>query len=69
VDPSGHIGLLHAGRFTRGIVKAGVDDLDKVNASFRNYAILLDTIEDDEACHVLYLPPVYLVKFTGEKFR
>jgi len=69
VDPSGHIGLARGGLFTRGIVKAGVDDLDKVKASFRNYAILLDTIEDDEACHVLYLPPAYIVKFSGKKYR
>ena len=52
-----------------GVVKFGVDDIDRVSFSLREYAVRLDSIADDQLRYVLYLPPLYLVKMTDKKWR
>ena len=52
-----------------GHLKFGVDDIDRVSFPLREYAVLLDSIADDQLCYVLYLPPLYLVKMTDKKWR
>ena len=47
-----------------GIIKYGVDSLESVKLDFRKYAILLNTIPNNQLCHVIHLPPVYIVKVT-----
>jgi len=49
------------------IIKYGVDNLEKVKSGFRKYAVLLDSIPDNQLCHVIYLPPIHIVKVADEK--
>ena len=51
-----------------GIIKYGVDNLEKVKSDFRKYAVLLDSVPDNQLCHVIYLPPIYIVKVADEKW-
>ena len=51
-----------------GIIKYGVDNLEKVESDFRKYAVLLDSIPDNQLCHVIYLPPIYIVKVADKKW-
>jgi len=65
VDPRGHTGLgFGLGMFRRGLVRVGVDDLDKVDEGFRLYAELLESIDDDLPCEVVYIEPSYVVKLS-----
>ena len=52
-----------------GIIKYGVDNLEKVKSDFRKYAVLLDSIPDNQLCHVIYLPPIYIVKVADKKWN
>ena len=54
-----------------GIIKYGVDNdnLEGVKSDFRKYAVLLDSIPDNQLCHVIYLPPIYIVKVADEKWN
>ena len=52
-----------------GIIKYGVDNLEKVESDFRKYAVLLDSIPDNQLCHVIYLPPIYIVKVADKKWN
>jgi hypothetical protein len=64
VDLMGHGGLSTGmDIFIEGAVVAGVDDFDGVDPEMHQNARLLDGIADDEICDVLFLPPIYLVKF------
>ena len=52
-----------------GIIKYGVDNLEGVKSDFRKYAVLLDSIPDNQLCHVIYQPPIYIVKVADEKWN
>ena len=52
-----------------GIIKYGVDNLEKVKSDFRKYAVLLDSVPDNQLCHVIYLPPIYIVKVADKKWN
>ena len=52
-----------------GIIKYGVDNLEGVKPDFRKYAVLLNSIPDNQLCHVIYQPPIYIVKVADEKWN
>jgi len=52
-----------------GIIKYGVDNLEGVKSDFRKYAVLLDSVPDNQLCHVIYQPPIYIVKVADEKWN
>lgn len=54
--------------FEAEVIQAGVDDLEVAWSDYRKYAVLLDTIEDNRLCYVIYSPPAYFVKLTDKKW-
>lgn len=50
-----------------GVIRYGVDSMDAVKPACRNFAVLLDSIPDTQPCHVIYLPPAYIVKLNTNK--
>ena len=51
------------------VIQVGVDDMESVWLDYRKYTVLLDTIDDDRLCYVIYSPPAYFVKITDKKWR
>ena len=45
-----------------GVLTFGVDDLSGVRPGREAHTVLLDQIEDTQACRVIYLPPCYVVQ-------
>jgi hypothetical protein len=45
-----------------GAIKFGVDNISGVHLDFRDNALLLDSIQSEQKCYVIYLPPYYVVK-------
>ena len=41
----------------QGVIRVGVDDLSGVQAGIRDCVVLLDSIPDQQHCHVISLPP------------
>ena len=52
-----------------GIIKYGVDNLESAKSDFKKYAVLLDSVPDNQLCNVIYLPPIYIVKVADEKWN
>jgi hypothetical protein len=53
----------------QGAIVLGVDDFRGARPALDRYAVLLDTILDDRTCHVVYLPPLYIVRVTDMKWE
>ena len=51
-----------ASMLQNGAIKFVVDNMSGVHPDFRDNAVLLDSIQDEQRCYVLYLPPYYVVK-------
>lgn len=49
----------------QGVISVGVDDLSNVQAGIRDCVVLLESIPDQQHCHVIYLPPCYIVQLRG----
>lgn len=46
----------------QGVIRFGVDDLSRVQVSSHDSVLLLENISDQQDCHVIYLPPCYVVQ-------
>lgn len=63
-DTDGLLAMISA-----GTVKLGVETLDEIKTENRDRAVVLGTLPGDLLCHVIYLPPFYIVKLSpGQKY-
>jgi hypothetical protein len=46
----------------QGVIRFGVDDRSRVQVSSQDCVVLLESIPDQQDCHVIYLPPCYVVQ-------
>jgi hypothetical protein len=50
-----------------GVIKFGVETLDQIRTEHQDCAIVLANFPDDRLCHVVYIPPFYIVKISDEE--
>lgn len=46
----------------QSVIRFGVDDCSRVQASSQDHVVLLESIPDQQDCFVIYLPPYYVVQ-------
>lgn len=52
-----------------GVMKFGVDDLERVHPDFVDCVVLLYSIADDRLCYVIYGPPAYFAQLSDQAWR